>query len=193
MSLKNLEEYEFIESIRSGDQTAFRTLYILYREDLYIWIFKFLKTHELSQEVLQDVFLKIWLNRRRIDPERNIKSFIYSVSKNTIIDYLRKISLDKSLVESITYEIHSKSTHADSNINYREVESHLSELLNRLPEKCRKVYILCKIEGRSHKEVSEILKISPSTINNQIVKASKFVKENWNYHYLFFFIFFLDK
>lgn len=188
MKGKEILVFKFI----AGEEKAFNELYKSYREQIYKRVFGFVKSHEIAEEILQDVFVKVWINRSTLDPNKSFSAFIHTIAKNTVYDYLRKVVSDENKVSEFVKNLNlSEKPEVESRIAHQEIQYHLNNILGKMPKRCREVYVLCKVEGRSHEEVSKILNISKSTINNQIIKGSRIVKANWNPNYLTFLIFFI--
>jgi RNA polymerase sigma-70 factor (ECF subfamily) len=188
------EESLLLVELREGSEKDFDALYKLYRERLYGTVYNLIKSHEFAEEILQDVFIKIWLNRSSIDLSKSFSAYLDTIAKNTVYDYFRKIASDNAKIEQLILIMKKcEPANAESLIALKEVQSHLDDILFKLPQKCREVYVLCRIEGRSHEEVSKLLNISKSTINNHIMKASRIVKANWKPEYLLFLLFFIFK
>lgn len=186
------DEEILILKLIDGDEKAFNDLYKKYRSRIYIKVFGFMRSHEIAEEILQDVFIKVWINRRTLDHNKSFSAFIQTIAKNTVYDYLRKVVSEDNKVCQFSKNLNSyEKPEVEARIAYQEIQNHLNNILIKMPKRCREVYVLCKVEGRSHDEVSKILNLSKSTINNQIIKASRIVKANWNPDYLTFLIFFI--
>lgn len=188
------EEKERLIALIQGDKKAFELFYGFYRPQLYGYVFKLVRSHEVSQEIFQDIFIRLWKQREQIDPQQSVRSYLYTIAQNLVYDYYKKVASDRNKLE--TFKLYYTST-SENNIEellaFKEVRDHLDTILAIIPEKCRQVYVLCKLEGRSYQEVANMLNISISTVNNHIVKASGIIKNNWKsdvlYLFLFFFIF----
>ena len=166
-----------ITELRNGDQLAFTELYNLYSKPLYRNILRLVKDADIAQELLQDLFLKIWEVRAKIKDEGSFKSFLYKVSGNLVYRHFRKIAQDNRLIHRLTIDYIESDANAETNIINRENNDLLQKAIGSLSPKRKLIYTLCKLEGKSHEEVSNELGISVSTVNNQIVKANRAVKQ----------------
>lgn len=186
------DEKILVTKLLDGHEQAFNELYKKYRVKIYRRVFGFMKSHEIAEEILQDVFVKVWINRRTLNPNQSFSAFIHTIAKNTVYDYLRKVVSDENKVSQFIKNLDLfEKPEVEDRIAYQEIQYHLNNILGKMPKRCREVYVLCKVEGRSHEEVSKLLNLSKSTINNQIIKGSRIVKANWNPDYLTFLIFFI--
>lgn len=174
------EEIILLKALRSGNQQAFEQIYKLYSARIYWNIFKLVKSEDNAKELLQEVFFKIWEKRLNIDPEQSFRSYLFQISKNTVYSYLRKNNLEKQVRDYLKLHHTEGYSHVEEHIEYSESEEFLNQTIAQLPPKRREIFKLCKLEGKSYEEVSAQLGISTSTINDHIVKATKFIKGRHN-------------
>ncbi len=174
--------------LKAGSMPAFNSLYLHYSPQLYAHLLKFLKSPELVEEVLQEVFVKVWNLRGEIEPERGFKTFIYTIASNLAINLIKKINRDKVLqaeiwASSISYYLHSE----EKLINKEKMEI-IDRAIATLSPKRREILLFCKVEGKSYKEVADMLGISVSTVSNQLVNAvhdiRNFIVKNYSEEYL---------
>jgi RNA polymerase sigma-70 factor (ECF subfamily) len=170
------EEKEWLYRLKAGDEHAFKQLYHLYSGRLYANLLKLVKKEEIAQEILQDVFLKIWLKRESIDPDRSFRSYLFRIAENMVTDFYRHAAVNRKLQDWLISRASEATFSTDHIINYKDSDSLLKQAIQKLPPQRRQIFILCKIEGKSYKEVSRELGISISTISDHIVKASHFIK-----------------
>lgn len=174
--VNNSEEVQLLIALKSGDRSAFEKIYRVYSPRIFLNILKMVKSAEDAQEILQDVFVKVWEKRELIDPEQSFKSYLFQISRFTVYNFIRKINLDKKLKAYLSRESTELYTHIEESIAYRESDRFIMDAIEELPNQRKQIYKLCKIEGKSYAEVGQQLGISPSTINDHIVKATKFLK-----------------
>ncbi|WP_051959964.1 RNA polymerase sigma factor [Sphingobacterium sp. ML3W] len=185
------EERIKVKELITGSKSAFESLYHYYRPLIYTAIFKMIKSHELSQEIFQDVFVRIWGQRENLDPDKSFKAYIYMIAKNLIYDHFRQISADRIKLDTFkSFYLKTSSNDIETALDLKETQAYLDQILEMVPEKCRHVYVLCKLEGRSYEEVSKMLNISIATVNNHIVKATRIIKNNWKSEIYLLFLFF---
>ncbi len=186
------EEILLLKKLSEGDQRSFESLYLQYRQLVYTGVWKLMKCHDTSQEILQDVFVKVWQNRAKIDTSKSFRAYLYTISQSTVYDYFRRIASDQAKVNQFSKNYSAiKTNEIEEQIAFKEVQQHLDTILESMPERCRQVFVLCKIEGRSYDEVAKLLNISTATINNHIVKATRIIKSNWTWEYYTISLFFL--
>lgn len=170
-------EQELLVKLAEGDEYAFEQLYLIYSPKIYRKILQLVKQTEIAEEILQDVFVKIWEKRETLDNQRSFKSFLYTIAKNLVVDLFRRAALDRQMLEKFIID-HSELYYPFDNLEDPDLESKaiLQKALDTLPPQRKKIYTLIKLEGNSYDEVAELMGISTSTINDHVVKATKSIK-----------------
>jgi RNA polymerase sigma-70 factor (family 1) len=165
-----------LQQLKHGSEPAFNTLYRLHSRMLLGNIRNLVKDQEVAKELLQDLYLKVWENRETIETDKSFKSFLFTIGRNMVYDYLRRVSLDKKAKLKLMAGALEFYSHSEEDLDFKESKEVLQTAVNTLPPQCRQVYTLSKLEGKSHQEISQQLGISISTVNNQMVKANKVVR-----------------
>ena len=178
MHVFTLNEKDLVIRLKDGDTRAFEQIYQLYSSRLLGFLIKLVKSDLCAAELLQDTFIKLWDNRMNIDPNQSFRSYLFRIAENSVYDFFRKAARDKKLQAAIIKSACEKYQHVEENLVTKENEQILQEAINLLPPKRRLVFQLIKIEERSYDEVSTLLNISESTINDHIVKATKTIRED---------------
>jgi len=173
----HMEEKEILSALRSGCQSAFRQIYSLYSGRIYLNICKMVKSEQDAAELLQEVFIKVWDKRELIDVEQSFRSYLFQIAKYTVYNFIRKNNLEKQIQAYLSRHNTQLYTHVEEQLDEKQDEQWLYQTIEQLPPQRRLIYRLCKIEGKSYAEVSSLLRISTSTINDHIVKATKYIKE----------------
>lgn len=155
---------------------AFRQIYDLYSKPLYHFAFSYLKDTFEAEEIIQDVFLKIWEKRMDIDEQKSFSSYLYRITVNKVFNTLKhrvvKQKYDQYLLK---YEQDNTET-PDSSIQYQELNTKVEHLLSQLQEQQRKIFVMSRWKGLSNAEIAQDLSLSVRTVENQIYRASKFIK-----------------
>lgn len=173
-------EHELLLQLKQGTVGAFEQLYNRYKQPLAASLVKLLRNDTLAQDALQDLFVRVWNNRASIDPAMSFRSYLYRIAQNLVIDYYRKIAREKELMEVFLHDAATAHTTIDDALEANERKKVLQALLDKLPPQQRRAYTLHKIEGKSYKEIAEIMQISASTINKHIHYATKFINRELN-------------
>lgn len=171
------DEKELLARLRQDDRAAFDQIYQYYSLRIYSNILRMVKDADDAQELLQDLFLKVWEKRHSIDPNLSFKSYLFRIARNLVYNFIRDASIERKVQDylaKVGTELHNA---VEDTIVFKEQQQILEQAINNLPPQRRRVYQLCKIEGHSYQEVSDLLGISTSTISDHIVKATRFIKE----------------
>lgn len=177
-----MTENELLLRMKAGDPEAFNTLYDFHCLDVYRKIISMVKIENTADELTQDLFVKIWDKRHLIDPSQPFRFYLFKIAQRLVIDFYRKASRDEKLKSAIKAIGSAQSNTVENGVLLKESQHIFNQAINRLPLQQQRVFQLCKIEGRSYQEVSELLGISTATINNHIVRATKAVRMYFNRH-----------
>ncbi|WP_412467084.1 RNA polymerase sigma factor [Pedobacter sp. KLB.chiD] len=167
-------EKELLIGLKCGDKIAFKQLYEIYSGRLASKLIYLLKSEELAQDILQDVFLKIWINREMIDIELSFGAFLYKIATNLSRNVIRKNVYDQLMRLEVEKEEFYHPM--EDNDEADQAKAILEQAMDQLTDRQREVYTLHKLEGLSYQEISEKLNISLSAINHHIQKANKQLK-----------------
>lgn len=170
-----------LEQIRDGNEQAFAALYDRYAGRLYGNLIKLVKDRDVAQELLQDVFFKIWEKRKSIHVESSFAAYLFTITKHMALNFSRRVVLDAKVVSSLAAEAPDGYSHIEEGMIAKELERLYDNAVNALPPKRRMVYIRCKHEGKTYEQVSRELGISTSTINDHMVKALRFIEQRLRY------------
>ena len=173
-----LNDLHFKSLIALGDQKKFRQLMALTSDEL-LWFAKgFLKNREISEEIISDVYVKIWNNRSKIETVNNLKSYLFISVRNACLSHLRKVKDDKIIsIDCINEFSFIPLEEPDAENLEKELLEQIYAAIDTLPCKCKMVFTLAKINGLKYKEIAEILDISEKTVNNHLVLAVKKITE----------------
>jgi len=176
--LESHGEKELLIQVTAGMPWAFRTLFMKYHQQLGAYIYRITNSAEIAEEIVQDVFLKIWLNREALAGVQNFKAYLFVVSKNQALNCLRKMAKEQMLKSQ--WESACTNMHEDDDLNeYRKL---IDQAIDQLPPQQQKVYLLSRHKRLKYAEISDEMNISSETVKKylQIANASitTYVKEN---------------
>lgn len=154
------------------DESAYKELFITFFKPLQQFAYSFVKSKELSEEIVSDVFLKIWINRADIQNIDNFKVYLYVSIKNTALKYLLKQHKQVAIsIDELDVELESLGRNPEEILLTAEMLQRIKQAVNSLPPRCKIIFKLIKEDGLRYKEVAEILNISVKTIDNQLAIA----------------------
>lgn len=177
-SLKNHTNEALVALLNKGNEKAFMEIYDRHKNQLASNLVRLLNSRELAEDVLQEVFMILWERRREIDASRSVSAYLHRSAVNKTKNIFRKVANDKRLRNEFSQQFKAAQNNiVETWIEDKEIKQFLHTLLDRLPAQQKKVYMLCKLEGLSYKEVSYKLKISVTTVNSHIRNANIFLKK----------------
>lgn len=166
---------ELLERLSAGDGGAFDELYDLYREPAIRFCNSILKDAEESENIIQEVFIKIWRKREAINPELNFTSYLFTIIKNRVFDHLKEIKKNTLLKELYWKNILEYKV-LDDDVQEERL-SKVKKAVENLSEKRKEIIKLNYEEGKSYEEIASQLNISKNTVKNQLVKAKQIIRK----------------
>ena len=156
------------------DDKAYKELFFLFYKALTQFANSFVKSREMAEEIVSDVFINIWKGRKNLEEIENLKTYLYISTKNISLKYLLKQHKQVAIaIDALTIELESNEMHPDQLMITADMVNKISEAVNQLPPRCKLVYKFIKEDGLRYKEVAAILNISVKTIDNQLAIALK--------------------
>ncbi|PWG80285.1 RNA polymerase sigma factor [Pararcticibacter amylolyticus] len=177
-----------IKRLIEGDEAAFRIAYEQFSERVYRLAFRFLKDKEQSEEIVQEVFLNLWLSRCRLDENGNMWLYLYVIAKRLCLNALREIHKSTDLFNRLLSNIKEASNVTEEEILAADIGRLAEEIVSKLPKQQQLIFRLSRAEGLSHQEIAERLSISPNTVKNHMVEALKTLRAHLKYTDLIYFI-----
>jgi len=171
------DERYLLEQLRKGNHDAFVEIYHRYKLRLAGNLLRMLKSPELAEELLQELFVRLWTHRQQIDLNQPIKSYLFRIGENLVRDTFRRAAKDKRMQQHLLAATSYTYPHVEELVISSETKTELYQAIEMLPPKRREVFILCKLESKSYEEVSKLLNISPGTVNDHIRKANRFLRQ----------------
>lgn len=165
-----------VKKIKKDDEKAFRKVYDFYKSRLYYFALKFTKTGVFAEEIVQEVFIKVWENRKKLNPELSFRSYIFTIAYHTLINFLKKTALDEKTKQELC-KVFSEGEPAVEPASNHESEKMLHEAIDGLPPRRKEIFRLAKLQGKSYAEIAAQLNISKDTVRLQIIEANKSIRE----------------
>ena len=166
-------------SIKSGDTYALKLLFSKYYENLCYFVFTIVNDSDVSKEIVSDMFLGIWEKRENINIKFKVKNYLYTAAKNRAINYLHK---KKIITEPIHFHQNSGNvleSNPEEMLIFEEKKKEIENLVDQLPERRKLIFQMKRFDGFTFKEIADILSISVQTVRNQMVKAVKYLAEQY--------------
>lgn len=164
------------EKISQGDEKAFRDAFHTHNKNLFPFILSLVKSESDTKEIIQEIFMKLWMNREYLGRIENPGGWLHTMAANGAYSYLRR-EARYALRQQHAQNNREAFSDLNQQLENRETKALISEAIEQLPERRREVFQLSRIEGYSRKEIADHLDISENTVRNQLVDAVSFVKD----------------
>jgi RNA polymerase sigma-70 factor (ECF subfamily) len=194
----SISEQDVITKIRAGDIDSFETIYLDLHPKLYAFCRKYVEDIELAKDIVQDVFFSFWEKRFLLQINTSITAYLFQMLHNRCLNHLRSEKIKLRYQNSI--ELKFKETELNYfdelqeshvSIYFKDIEEIFKKSIDSLPESCKKVFCLSRIEGIDNKTIAETLNLSIRTVEHQNYRALKILKEHLK-DYLPLFLFLLS-
>ena len=169
-------DIDLVERLQKGDVEAFDLIYERYSGKLYSFGLKYLRSKDEAEELVQSVFLKLWENYKILKKESSFKSYLFTIAYNDMCNLFRKRNYLQKFISDKLYENSQSSSETENSIDYRSVLEQVQEIIDKLPDRQRTIFMKSRNEGKSSKEIATELGLSPGTIDNYISESLKFIR-----------------
>lgn len=175
-------EKAFVSAFQNGDEKVFRYVFDEFYSSLCVYCLRMVHEELVVADLVQDAFVKLWENRQNFNSSLTIRSYLYTVVRNSGINYLRHLKMKAGKLAGNFWEEAENS--AIELMIRQEAERQLLDMIQELTPECRRVVNLLS-EGKSYKEVGELLNISANTVKNHRIRAVKILKERFQRFWIF--------
>jgi RNA polymerase sigma-70 factor (family 1) len=169
-------EEQWVKNLKNDDIQAFNELFGYYGRRLYHFSYRYLRSEPECEELVQEVFTRVWEKRSELKEDLSFRSYIFTIAFNIIRKYFRSRVQAISYYESRMMEDFQMET--SQKINFNSLKSRLENLVSMLPVRRREIFIKSRMEGLSVKEIAGDMKISKKTVENQLTEALKFIRSH---------------
>lgn len=174
MTIKTVleNEMELLQQAAAGDTNAFARLYNHYRSLVYRFIYKYLKSPQLTDDLTQEIFIKVWENKAALTDRQAFKSYLFTISRNHTFNFLKRAAIDTN-AKSIILNSYTPTDSPEADLQTKDYMEYLQNILATLTPQSREVFRLCRQEYKSYDEAAEILGISRSAVKKHMIKSMK--------------------
>jgi RNA polymerase sigma-70 factor (family 1) len=180
--MQDYHDTGLVEMIASGSKDAFEEIYHRYHRQLYHLAIKYLKSKDLAEDAVQDVFVTLWQKKERLSPIKSVQAFLYTCLKNHILNMIRNHKKKMLSEIELLDEDYVAPNSTWEEINFADCMQIVNEGLLELSDRKRKVFELKVFEGLSNSEIAEKLHISVNTVKVHYYQSSQFIKAYLNKH-----------
>jgi RNA polymerase sigma-70 factor (family 1) len=171
------DDNRLIERLQKGNVEAFDLIFEKYSGNIYAFALKYLKSKDEAEELVQSVFVKVWENHKNLKKELSFKSFLFTITYNDICKIFRRRNYRQQFIDNTLYDNPKYSSETEDSINYNSTLGQLQQIIDKLPEIQRTIFLKSRQEGKSTKEIADEVGLSPGTIDNYISESLKFIRK----------------
>ena len=167
---------EIIKQLKRGSEAAFEALYDLFSAKIFSVAMRLGASTEDAEEVVQEVFLKLWTNRANINEELSINAYLLTITKNTVINRHKKQAYETAYKKYLEKQDLHSFMGTEEQVHYSDFEQLAQNFIQKLPTQQKEIFVLAKKQNLSSKEIAEKLNLSVRTVENQVYRATKKIK-----------------
>lgn len=179
------EERRVLKLLAQGNAFAFTLLFDHYRNRVYAVALKFLKSPEFAEEIVQEVFLKVWTKRQDLINVLNFEAYLFTIARNIVFDFLKDLAKEAVKKKDLT-NLLREVVGPDQPFIEEQYRQLLQDVVSRLPPQQKQVFRLARVEGLSHQAIAEELHISRLTVKAHMAKALQTIRQNLQHHIIGF-------
>ncbi|KAA8476598.1 RNA polymerase sigma-70 factor (ECF subfamily) [Arcticibacter tournemirensis] len=175
--MRHKDEFGLLKRVSTGDPDAFRILYEHYSPSVYSFIRKYLRSSELSDDICQNVFVKIWEQREQMSSVLDFSAWVFTIAKRQSLDFLKRAATEQSAMNIILQNYPSDNDRLDSAYQLEEYMNFIEKVLLRMPPQTQHVFNLCRQQSKSYEEAASELGVTRNAIKKHMVRSMKILKE----------------
>jgi RNA polymerase sigma-70 factor (ECF subfamily) len=176
MKINGIEEQKLIIRLIEGDQTAFELLFRFYYPGLLIFTKQILFDTIEAENIVQEFFVNIWLNRKKIKDSSTLKGYFFTSVKNRALNFLKSKQIKENTISELKYLIETDSLYQPDIFVESELQGKIVEALKKLPKRTYEIFVLSRTKGYSNDEIADMLNLSKRTVETQISNALRILR-----------------
>ncbi|MDP3914061.1 MAG: RNA polymerase sigma-70 factor [Bacteroidota bacterium] len=185
-------EKELVKKLKEGDSFAFEVLFYKYRNKVKGFAIRIVPPQIDPEEIVQEVFVRVWLKKEAVDPEKDFQSYLFSIAKHLVLDHLKSAVNRKLYFVGDHFQQDLPAVEGLESSLVEHAEEKLQQLIKEIPERRREIFLLSRFEGLSYKQIAERLNISENTVDSQIRNALNFLRKEFRKMVILGFLFFFQ-
>lgn len=174
-SKRNIE-LQLLSEMREGSEAAFEAIFDSYKDKVYAFSYRILKSKDLADDIVIEVFTKIWEKRARIEPSLAFQSYLFTITKNHIINLLNKASLDSKIQGQLITSVNYYRSSTEEEVIYNEYLTIAEQAISQMPKQRRRVFQLKSEQGLTYDQIALKLGISKNTVKSHLLAATAYLR-----------------
>lgn len=167
---------DLVRLLQKGNVVAFDSLFEVYSPKLFGFALKYFKNEADAEELVQEVFVKVWENRKKLKTELSFKSYLFTIALNHIRKYFNKKAVSLRYLENLQSEAELSESQSVQDEYYESTIQQVNSIIQQMPPRRREIFLKSKLEGKSSKEIATELNISAGTVDNHVSEALRFIR-----------------
>lgn len=180
--IREKTDTELVLLLTQDDEAAFSELYVRHKDKLRYFCLSLLKSGEEANDIVQEIFIRIWESRSFINPDLSFSSFLYTMARNRILNYFRDADIDMKVKQILALKNPTEENIIESDMIYAEYKNILHEAIETLSPQRKKIFNMSREENLSHKEIAAQLGISVNTVQEHISESLRSIKSYFLKH-----------
>lgn len=178
----NSGDRELIKRLSTGEEQAFRLVFERYRSKLYYFVQHIVEDESAAEELVQDVFLRIWSSRLHLASVTNLDSYLFTTARNRCLDHVRTRSSENAMKAEWSRRLELSITPTEEEYDFTESKNLIEKAVNMLPAQQALVFRLSKEQGLKRREIAQKLNLSENTVRNHLLEAIKSIRKYLGQH-----------
>ena len=175
-------EQQLFRRVSEGDRNAFRLVFDLYNGRLTTFIYRLTKSETIAAELVQDIFVKLWVRRSQLADLTNAQAYLFTMASNRTIDHLRKVSAESKMLDELWARVKHFNEATEEAYNAKECNDLINKAIVQLSPQKQKIFKLSRYEGLKHEEIADYLSLSKSTVKNHLVETLRHIRTYLHHH-----------
>ncbi|SFC03372.1 RNA polymerase sigma-70 factor, ECF subfamily [Parapedobacter composti] len=171
-----IDDSELFARLARGDERAFEIIFHHYNRRLYPFILKMVRAEEAARELVQDIFVHLWLKRELLADIEHPTSYLFHVASNRTLNFMKQVSRNAQLMAQLAAGATELSYPTEERLAFRETAALIDTAVDQLPTQRKRIWELSRQEGLSHEEIAKRLGISRETVKKQITHAKRYIR-----------------
>lgn len=179
---QKITDLELLKQVKDSDMEAFRMLFNRYQPVLFRQVLFQTRHTDLSHDIVQETFIRVWEHRRSLKPQLSFLSYIFHISRNLIRDNIKYQKIRERTDMYVPHSVLSENDNPGEALQLTLLQEQIMSIINKdLPKRCREIFLLSRFEGKTHQEIADTLHLSVRTVEYQILHALKVMRKKLKY------------
>lgn len=180
--MEKSNEKALVDRLTRGDEDAFSQLYLLHVRKLTYYIRSTVRSSVFASDLVHDTFIKVWENRRNIDPDLPFAPYLFTIGKRVLLNFLKRARHESFIIAEIARHTRQEENLTEQRQTQKDNKQLFQQAVDALSPAVKAVFVRCHMEGKSHREAAQELQLSPSTVNKHMIKATRLIREYIEMH-----------